>query len=150
MEEKENTENTGMGKRKHSHDTKIVIKYYYERIRQNTWNFLKWMGLSVLTGLVVGGASAVFAGCIKAATEYRDTHNWIFMLLPVAGVLIVFMYERIGRQDGGTNQVLATSTIDFCVNIIDASYRRFGRKRRSVDTVWWKYWKLAWKTGSFR
>ena len=108
MEEKENTENTGMGKRKHSHDTKIVIKYYYERIRQNTWNFLKWMGLSVLTGLVVGGASAVFAGCIKVATEYRDTHNWIFMLLPVAGVLIVFMYERIGRQDGGTNQVLAT------------------------------------------
>ena len=66
------------------------------------------MGLSVLTGLVVGGASAVFAGCIKAATEYRDTHNWIFMLLPVAGVLIVFMYEKIGRQDGGTNQVLAT------------------------------------------
>ena len=61
-----------------------------------------------MTGLVVGGASAVFAGCIKAATEYRDTHNWIFMLLPVAGVLIVFMYEKIGRQDGGTNQVLAT------------------------------------------
>ena len=86
MEEKENTENTGMGKRKHSHDTKIVIKYYYERIRQNTGNFLKWMGLSVLTGLVVGGASAVFAGCIKAATEYRDTHNWIFMLLPVAAI----------------------------------------------------------------
>lgn len=107
-EEKENIENAEMGKRKHSHDTKIVIKYYYERIRQNTGNFLKWMGLSVLTGLVVGGASAVFAGCIKAATEYRDTHNWIFMLLPVAGVLIVFMYEKIGRQDGGTNQVLAT------------------------------------------
>ena len=57
MEEKENTENAEMGKRKHSHDTKIVIKYYYERIRQNTRNFLKWMGLSVLTGLVVGGVS---------------------------------------------------------------------------------------------
>ena len=160
MEEKENIENAEMGKRKHSHDTKIVIKYYYERIRQNTGNFLKWMGLSVLTGLVVGGASAVFAGCIKAATEYRDTHNWIFMLLPVAGVLIVFMYEKIGRQDGGTNQVLATikskDDVPFLsaplifVNIIDASYRWLGRKRRCVDTVWWKYWKLAWKTGSFR
>ena len=111
MEEKENTENTGMGKRKHSHDTKIVIKYYYERIRQNTWNFLKWMGLSVLTGLVVGGASAVFAGCIKAATEYRDTHNWIFMLLPVAGVLIVFMYERIGRQDGGAPLIFVSTLL---------------------------------------
>ena len=35
MEENENTENAEIGKRKHSHDTKIVIKYYYERIRQN-------------------------------------------------------------------------------------------------------------------
>ena len=75
MEEKENTENAEMGKRKHSHDTKIVIKYYYERIRQNTRNFLKWMGLSVLTGLVVGGASAVFAGCIKAATRPVKTES---------------------------------------------------------------------------
>lgn len=108
MEKKDTNEKNERRTQKHSHDPGIILRYYYERIRQNTGNFLKWMGLSVLTGLVVGGASAVFAGCIMAATKFRSTHTWIFLFLPLAGLLIVFMYEKIGRQDGGTNQVLAT------------------------------------------
>ena len=44
MEEKENTENTGMGKRKHSHDTKIVIKYYqklkYDSLKNKFKSFI--------------------------------------------------------------------------------------------------------------
>ena len=32
----------------------------------------------------------------------------MFLLLPIAGLIIVFLYEKMGRQDGGTNQVLAT------------------------------------------
>mgnify|MGYP004609412219 CR=1 FL=1 len=87
---------------------KILIYYYYERTRRDVNNFLKWLALAVLTGLVVGGASSVFAACIKYATEYRDSHLWVFLLLPIAGLIIVFLYEKMGRQDGGTNQVLAT------------------------------------------
>ena len=34
---------------------KILIKYYYERIRRDVTNFIKWMLLAILTGLVVGG-----------------------------------------------------------------------------------------------
>ena len=49
---------------------KILIKYYYERIRRDVTNFIKWMLLAILTGLVVGGASSAFAACISAATEY--------------------------------------------------------------------------------
>ena len=40
---------------------KILIKYYYERIRRDVTNFIKWMLLAILTGLVVGGASSAFA-----------------------------------------------------------------------------------------
>lgn len=87
---------------------KILIKYYYERIRRDVTNFIKWMLLAILTGLVVGGASSAFAACISAATEYRNSHLWVFLCLPLAGIVIVFMYERLGRQDGGTNQVLST------------------------------------------
>ena len=87
---------------------KILIHYYYERTRRDVNNFLKWLALAVLTGLVVGGASSVFAACIKYAIEYRDSHLWVFLLLPIAGLMIVFLYEKMGRQDGGTNQVLAT------------------------------------------
>lgn len=87
---------------------KILIKYYYERIRRDVTNFIKWMLLAILTGLVVGGASSAFAACISAATEYRNSHLWVFLCLPLAGIVIVFMYERLGRQDGGTNQILST------------------------------------------
>lgn len=87
---------------------KILIYYYYERTRRDVNNFLKWLALAVLTGLVVGGASSVFAACIKYATEYRNSHLWVFLLLPIAGLIIVFLYEKMGRHDGGTNQVLAT------------------------------------------
>ena len=86
----------------------VLFQYYYEHIRHNIVNFLKWLVLAVLTGLIVGGASGIFAKCIGAATAYRDAHIRIFLLLPFAGLLIVFLYQKLGSQDGGTNQVLAT------------------------------------------
>ena len=110
---------------------KILIKYYYERIRRDVTNFIKWMLLAILTGLVVGGASSAFAACISAATEYRNSHLWVFLCLPLAGIVIVIAAVlngqggfleavrqmaqipsdaevTLGRQDGGTNQVLST------------------------------------------
>ena len=86
----------------------VLFQYYYEHICHNIVNFLKWLVLAVLTGLIVGGASGIFAKCIGAATAYRDAHIRIFLLLPFAGLLIVFLYWKLGSQDGGTNQVLAT------------------------------------------
>ena len=86
----------------------VLFQYYYEHIRHNIVNFLKWLVLAVLTGLIVGGASGIFAKCIGAATAYRDAHIRVFLLLPFAGLLIVFLYQKLGSQDGGTNQVLAT------------------------------------------
>lgn len=152
MEEKENIENAEKkGKRKHSHDTKIVIKYYYERIRQNTGNFLKWMGAFCFdrSGWQKGGASAVFAGCIKAATEYGIVHIIGFLCFcRFAGVLIVFMYEKIEERDGGTNQVLARIKSRDDVPFLSAPLilcptvngrilpNGSAGRRRVVDTVW--------------
>ena len=44
----------------------VLFQYYYEHIRHNIGNFLKWLVLAVLTGLIVGGASGIFAKCIGA------------------------------------------------------------------------------------
>ena len=88
--------------------SKVIIRYYYDRVSRDVGNFLKWIALAVLTGLVVGGASSIFAGCIKWVTEYRNNNIWVFMLLPIVGVAIVFMYQIIDPHDGGTNQVLST------------------------------------------
>ena len=88
--------------------SKVIIKYYYDRVSRDVGNFFKWIALAILTGLVVGGASSIFAGCIKWVTEYRNNNIWVFMILPIVGVAIVFMYQIIDPHDGGTNQVLST------------------------------------------
>ena len=86
----------------------VAARYFGRRIKRDLTNFFKWIFLAIITGLIVGGASSVFAGCIREATAFRNSHLWIFMLLPVSGVLIVFMYRKMGRDDRGTNQVLST------------------------------------------
>lgn len=88
--------------------SKVIIKYYYDSVSRDVGNFFKWIALAILTGLVVGGASSIFAGCIKWVTEYRNNNIWVFMILPIVGVAIVFMYQIIDPHDGGTNQVLST------------------------------------------
>ena len=71
-------------------------------------NFFKWAILGVSTGAIVGGISSVFAKFMGIATDYRDEHTWVIMLLPVIGMFIVFLYDKIGREDRGTNQVIST------------------------------------------
>lgn len=86
----------------------VAARYFGRRIKRDLTNFFKWIFLAIITGLIVGGSSSAFAGCVREATEFRNSHLWIFMLLPVSGVLIVFMYRKMGRDDRGTNQVLST------------------------------------------
>lgn len=47
---------------------------------------------------------AYLQGCIKWVTEYRNNNIWVFMILPIVGVAIVFMYQIIDPHDGGTNR----------------------------------------------
>lgn len=86
----------------------VVARYFGRRIKRDLTNFFKWIFLAIITGLIVGGSSSAFAGCVREATAFRNSHLWIFMLLPISGVLIVFMYRKMGRDDRGTNQVLST------------------------------------------
>ena len=68
---------------------------------------LKWIGFGVLTGILVGGVSALFAKAIVLATGFRLAHTWIVFLLPLAGLFIVLFYHRLGaRKPRGTNLVL--------------------------------------------
>lgn len=85
-----------------------VLHYYGKRIWRDTFNLIKWLFLAVITGCLVGMVSSLFAKALKLVTEYRSQNPYIFFLLPLSGLLIVFLYEKIGREDRGTNQVLST------------------------------------------
>ena len=84
------------------------LHYYAGHIRYDMTNLIKWLLLAVLTGLTVGFISSLFARALKFVTTYRTEHFWVFFLLPATGLVIVFLYQKLGQDDGGTNQVLST------------------------------------------
>ena len=76
--------------------------------KNDIFSFLKWLILSLITGTVIGTIASVFAKLLSMAISYRSSHNELVMLLPFAGLLIVFLYNTFGKEDRGTNQLIST------------------------------------------
>ena len=69
--------------------------------------FLRWTVIAVIVGLVVGGVATAFDKAVEWATEFRQTHDLIILLLPIAGIIIAKSYSLLGMdKDKGTNSVL--------------------------------------------
>lgn len=84
------------------------IRQFFEEQGRNLRNLVKWFLLAVITGVGAGGVSCLFSYILTKATGLREAREWIFLLLPAAGLAIVFLYEKFDRNDGGTNQVFST------------------------------------------
>ena len=82
---------------------------YGKKILHHIIMFLKWTAISVISGVVVGGFSTLFAFIMNTATYFREEHDYIILFLPVAGILTVFLYSAFKyKNDKGTNLVLST------------------------------------------
>lgn len=63
--------------------------------------------LAVLVGAASGIVSAIFLVVLDEATAYQSDHGWLLYLLPLAGVMIAWLYNGTGRSAaGGTNLIL--------------------------------------------
>ena len=88
---------------------KKFINAYGKKIRHNLLLFLKWSAISVLTGLIVGSFSTLFAFIMNIMTEYREQNDYMLYFLPLGGILTVFLYSAFKyKNDKGTNLVLST------------------------------------------
>ena len=75
--------------------------------------FVRWAILASITGLVVGAFSSLFSYCMTKATSFRMEHDLIILALPLAGLLIVFLYHILHMdKDKGTNKVISTVNAD--------------------------------------
>ena len=73
----------------------------------NLFQFLRWMLISTLTGLVVGSVSTIFNFGLKFAVDFRHAHLWVVRFLPVAGLAIVFLYRFFHYENNaGTDTVI--------------------------------------------
>jgi Chloride channel protein EriC len=79
-----------------SFDQYFIIKY-----------ILKWLVYVLPVAIAVGSSIAFFLWLLEKATEFRFTHEWLLFFLPVAGVVIVALYQFKGKNsDAGNNLVM--------------------------------------------
>ncbi len=71
--------------------------------------FMRWLVLSLIAGLAIGGVGSLFALCMTEAIGLRQRYPHIMFLLPVGGVAIILLYRIFKYQnDRGTNMVIAS------------------------------------------
>lgn len=78
---------------------KVILKYISA--------FFKWIAISTLTGAICGVTGALFHLSIDHVTQIRSCNPWILYLLPVGGIIIVFLYKMTKMEEnGGTNNII--------------------------------------------
>jgi H+/Cl- antiporter ClcA len=69
----------------------------------------QWLGLGAAVGVLCGTGSALFLYLLERATGLREAHPLLVYLLPVAGLLIGWLYERFGQPiKAGSNLIIDT------------------------------------------
>lgn len=69
--------------------------------------FLKWLGFSVVIGVIVGIASAALLASLNWSTNYREANTAIIWLLPIGGLMVGLLYHYYGQSVAkGNNQLL--------------------------------------------
>ncbi|MEP7214936.1 MAG: voltage-gated chloride channel family protein [Anaerolineaceae bacterium] len=68
---------------------------------------IRWGLMLTPVALAIGSVVAFFLWSLDRVTSYRVEHGWILFLLPLAGVVIAWVYHRFGRSvEGGNNLVV--------------------------------------------
>lgn len=78
-----------------------------QSVKTTVLYFLKWSVIALVIGGIGGFAGGLFAKAILFVTELRMLHDWLLYLLPVSGLLIVWLYQVTHEEKNrGTNMVL--------------------------------------------
>lgn len=68
---------------------------------------LHWTLLVIPVGVLSGSASALFLWSLDAVTRLHWRHGWLLFLLPVAGLVVGWVYQRVGKSaEGGNNLII--------------------------------------------
>lgn len=71
--------------------------------------FLKWVLIAAVIGLIGGGVGTAFHSSVEFATDFRLNHDFIILLLPLGGLVIVKLYKMAKMPINiGTNQVISS------------------------------------------
>ena len=78
-----------------------------QEFKENIQYGIKWILISLLLGSICGPVGALFHHAIDGVTELREMHHFLVYLMPLGGLLIVFLYHRAGlHNEPGTNTII--------------------------------------------
>ena len=69
-------------------------------------HLFRWTLLIVPVAVVIGSLVAFFLWLLTTAIHYRFSHPWLLFLLPVAGLLIHFIYQTVGKSSEKGNNLI--------------------------------------------
>ena len=72
----------------------------------------KWIVLSLLISIFIGSASAGFLISLDWVTNYRESHLWIIMFLPLVGFVMSWVYDKYGKITAQGNNLLIDTIHD--------------------------------------
>lgn len=85
----------------------LFNKFIFKELIPNLAYTAKWLVLALIIGILVGSASALFLTSLYWVTQYRETHLWIILFLPIGGFFIGWIYHHFGTSVvKGNNQLL--------------------------------------------
>src|ERR1700761_2525855 len=80
----------------------IYLKEHYSIVK----HLLRWTALVAPVAVVVGSVVAFFLWMLSAAIHFRFDHKWLLFLLPLAGLLIHFIYQSVGKSSEKGNNLI--------------------------------------------
>lgn len=81
---------------KNSFEQLSIVKYFF-----------KWFLLVLPVAVIVGSLVALFLWLLDWVTQFRNTYSWLILLLPIAGIVIYFLYKQAGKNaDAGNNLII--------------------------------------------
>ena len=79
------------------------------RLQRHILALMRWSALGMMVGVLAGAATAAFLYLLERATSFRTAHESLVYALPLAGLVIGYLYERFGSTiSGGHNLVIDT------------------------------------------
>lgn len=77
-----------------------------ENIKRYAPDFLCVVAISLLVGIVCGLVGTFFVKSISVVTLLRENNGWILYLLPVFGLILTFIYNKLNVKGVGTNNII--------------------------------------------
>lgn len=78
-----------------------------QAVQNNAAYFVKWTLIALLLGGIGGLVGGAFSRGIGYVTAWRQEHDWMLYLMPLGGLLIVWLYHVLKQEKHrGTNAII--------------------------------------------